>query len=85
MIADRNSTAIDALRQRHEKRRLWVRYLRLATRGASIDELEAAVWVAVAWHADSPSKASELELRRAARAFGIEPPAAGRKEPAMRQ
>lgn len=74
MIAARNSLASDARRERFNKRRLWVRYLRLATQGTRLGKLEAAVWAAVAWYADSPSNASELALKRAARAFGIEPP-----------
>ncbi len=73
MITDWDADASGALRERFDKRWLWMRYLRLATRGARIGKLEAAVWKAVAWYADSPCKASELELRRAARAFGIEP------------
>ena len=79
MTAAPNSGARDALRERFDKRRLWTRYLRLATRATRMGELEAAVWEAVAWYADSPSRTSELELKRAARAFGIEPPAAPRR------
>ena len=75
-ITDRHSDASDALRERVDKRWLWMRYMRLATLGSRMDKLEAAVWTAVARHADSPSKASELELKRAAMAFGIEPPVA---------
>ena len=76
MDTGRDADAIYTLRERFDKRWLWMRYLRLATQGARIGELEAAVWTAVAWYADAPCKASELELRRAARAFGIEPPVA---------
>ena len=76
MLAGRDADASDALRERFDKRWLWMRYLGLATRGARIGKLEAAVWKAVAWYADSPCKASELELTRAARAFAIEPPVA---------
>ena len=68
------SRAVDALRRRFAKRALWTRYLRQAVSRASIDELEAAVWVAVAWYSESPTRAAELELKRAARAFGIEAP-----------
>ena len=75
MEATRESGSTDALRKRFDKRCLWTAFLRMATHRARISEFEAALWVAAAWYADSPTRAAELELKRAARAYGIEPPA----------
>ncbi|MCY3732285.1 MAG: hypothetical protein OXF98_13170 [Rhodospirillaceae bacterium] len=38
-----------------------------------LDDSEVALWIAVTRYAERPSKGRERKLKRAARAFGIEP------------
>ena len=52
----------------------WSRFLRRAIRNANLDGLEASVWAAAARYAEWPSKDRERDLKRAAEAFGIQPP-----------
>ena len=52
----------------------WSRFLNRAIRRGNLEGLEAAVWAAAARYAEWPSRDRERELKRAAEAYGIEPP-----------
>ena len=51
----------------------WPNFVRSVFRETMLDDSEVALWIAVTRYAERPSKGRERKLKRAARAFGIEP------------